>query len=155
MNNNASGPARSISDFAKTLKNNGIKGNLQDTVDNAMFGGNNTGSLVLDFLTRKKAGSSTKYKNFQRKLADMDMKAGGKAYDFFDKRKLKLANSFVQNQDILKRKGVNGYADEILRVKTTGLLNPIAKTKKVLFPIVGSMTVANHLLPDKKRDGDT
>lgn len=158
MNKNASDPAKSISDFAKTLKNSGIKGNLQDTIDGAMLNGNRTGSMVLDFLSRNKAGASSKYKNFQRKITDVDMKAGGKVYDFLDKGKSRISNSLkkslVQEHDILKRKGINGRPDEFLKLKTTGLLNPISKTKNAVLPIVGSMAVTNHLLADKKREGD-
>ena len=158
MNKNASQPAKSVVDFAKTLKKSGIKGNFKGIIDNAMFEGNGTGSMVLDFLTRKKVGASKTYKNFQRKMTDIDMKVGGKAYDFLDNRKSGLANSLkkslVQEHDILKRKGVNGLPDEFLKLKTTGILNPISKTKDTVLPVIGSMTVANHLLTNKKKDGD-
>ena len=86
MNKNASQPAKSVVDFAKTLKKSGIKGNFKGIIDNAMFEGNGTGSMVLDFLTRNKVGASKTYKNFQRKMTDIDMKVGGKAYDFLDNR---------------------------------------------------------------------
>lgn len=158
MNRNANQPAKSVVDFAKTLKKSGIKGNFKGIIDNAMFEGNGTGSMVLDFLTRNKVGASKTYKNFQRKMTDIDMKAGGKAYDFLDNRKSRLANSLkkslVQEHDILKRKGVDGLPDEFLKVKTTGILNPISKTKDAVLPVIGSMTVANHLLANKKKDGD-
>lgn len=158
MNKNASEPVKSVLDFAKTLKKSGIKGNFKGIIDNTMFEGNGTGSMLLDFLTRKNgSGLSKTYKNFQRKLTDVDMKVGGKAYDVLDKSKSRLANSLknslVQEHDILKRKGINGLPDEYLKFKTTGILNPISKTKNAVLPIVGSMTVANHLLADKK-DGD-
>ena len=65
-----------------------------------------------------------------------------------------LKKSLVQEHDILKRKGVNGLPDEFLKVKTTGILNPISKTKDAVLPVIGSMTVANHLLTNKKKDGD-
>ena len=158
MNKNASEPVKSVLDFAKTLKKSGIKGNFKGIIDNAMFEGNGTGSMILDFLTRNKAGTSNTYKNFQRKLTDMDMKVGGKAYDFLDKKKSSLANSLknslVQEHDILKRKGINNLPDEFIKVKTTGILNPISKTKDKVLPVIGSMTVANHLLANRKKDGD-
>jgi len=159
MNKNASEPAKSVVDLAKTLKKSGIKGNFKGIIDDTMFKGNGTGSMIIDFLTRKSKGNiPSTYRNFQRKLTDIDMRAGGKTYDLLNKSKLGIANSLkkslVQEHDILKRKGVNGLPDEYLKVKTTGILNPISKTKNVVLPIVGSMTVANHLLADKKRDGD-
>lgn len=158
MDKSASQPAKSVLDFAKTLKKSGIKGNYRDIVDKTMFAGNGTGSMILDFLTRKKAGNKTAYKNFQRGLTNLDMKAGGKAYDFLDSKKSRVAGSLkkslVQEHDILKRTGANGLPDEYIKLKTTGLLNPIAKTKKAVLPVIGSMTVANHLLADKKKDGD-
>lgn len=158
MNKNASEPVKSVVDFAKTLKKSGIKGNFKGIIDNAMFEGNGTGSMVLDFLTRKKVGATKTYKNFQRKMTDVDMRAGGKAYDFLGNRKSKLAQSLkkslVQEHDVLRKKGINGLPDEFIKVKTTGLLNPISKTKDAALPIIGSMTVANHLLANKEEDGD-
>lgn len=159
MNNNASKPVKSVLDFAKTLKKSGIKGDFKNVIDNAMFAGNGSGSMIVDFLTRKSTGGlPNKYKNFQRKLTDIDMRAGGKAYDLLDKSKSRTANflkkSLVQEHDILKRQGANGLPSEFLKVKTTGILNPISKTKNAVLPLVGSMTVANHLLADKERDGD-
>lgn len=158
MNKNASEPVKSVLDFAKTLKKSGIKGDFKGIIDNTMFEGNGTGSMVLDFLTRNKAGASKTYKNFQRKMTDIDMKAGGKAYDFLNSKKSGLANSLkkslVQEHDILKKKGIDNLPDEFIKLKTTGILNPISKTKDVVLPIVGSMTVANHLLANRKKDGD-
>lgn len=159
MNKNASEPAKSVVDFAKTLKKSGIKGNFKGIIDNAMFEGNGSGSMIIDFLTRKSKGNlPNTYKNFQRKLTDIDMRVGGKAYDLLDKSKSGIANSLkkslVQEHDILKRQGVNGLPSEFLKIKTTGILNPISKTKKAVLPVIGSMTVANHLLADKERDGD-
>ena len=157
MNKNASEPVKSVLDFAKTMKRSGIKGSIKNNIDNAMLGNNGTGSMALDFITRKKIGSSNAYKNTQRKMTDIDMRAGGKAYDFLDNRKSRLANSLkkslVQEHDILKKRGLNGLPDEYIKLKTTGILNPVSKTKNIALPFIGSMTVANHLF-NNKEDGE-
>lgn len=151
----ASTVIKNIDDLASVVKKSGIQ-NSKGVVNDAMFRNNGTGSFVLDFLTGNKLGKSKAYRNMQRKITDLDMRAGGKAYDFFDKRKSKalnsVKNSFVQDQEFLKKR--NGATDEYIKVKTTGLLNPISKTKEKVLPVVGSMTVANHLLADKRKEGD-
>lgn len=156
MDKKATAVAKSIGQFAKTLEKSGIK-NANKIVDDAMFAKNGTGSMILDFLTRKQVGKNTGYKNMQRKLADIDMKAGGKVYDFLDNRKSGIANSLkkslVQEHDILHSVGTKGMPDKYIRVKSTGLLNPVAKTKDTVFPIVGSMATANFLL-NKQKDGE-
>jgi len=157
MKKEASVPVKSIEDFASTLAKSGIKGDHKKIIDDTMFAKNGTGSMILDFLTKNKAGNNPTYKNFQRKLTDIDMKAGGKAYDFLDKRKGKISqslkNSFVQEHDILKNEGKNGLPSEYIKVKSTGALNPLSKSKDKVVPFVGSMTLANHLLGNKG-DGD-
>lgn len=157
MNKKASAVAKSIGQFTKTLEQSGIK-NANNIVDDVMFGKNGTGSMILDFLTRKQMGKNTGYKNIQRKLSDMDMKAGGKVYDLLDNRKSgfakKLKNSLVNEHDILYSAGTNGVPDKYIKVKSTGLLNPISKTKDTVFPFVGSVATANFLL-NKQKDGES
>lgn len=148
--------AKSVSQFADILKANGVRA-PKAAVDKALISKNTSGSFVLDFLTKNKLSRSSGYQRFQRKLADMDMKAGGKAYDFLDKRNGKVSkfakNSLVQEHDILRGKGVNGTPDDLIRVKTTGILNPLAKAGDKAVPFVGSMALANLLLSEKE-DGD-
>lgn len=154
MYKNAS-PTKSVVDFAKTLKKGGVRSNIKSVVDNALLP-DNSGSMILDFLSRGKVGNSKTYKSMQRKAVDIDMKLGGKAYDFLDSKKGKIAgklkNTLVENTDVLKAKGTNGAPDSYLRVQRAGLLNPINKVKNSVVPFVGSMTIANHLLnkEDKK-----
>lgn len=142
MNTNI--PAKSISDFAKSMKRGHIKGDYHAIIDKALLP-DNSGSMILDFLSRKKIGTGSKYKKFQRKLSDIDMKAGGKAYDFLDKKNSKIANnikrSLIQEHDISKNKNSNDF----LKVKSVGILNPVNNIKKKALPFIGSVTVANHL----------
>lgn len=158
MDKKAGAVAKSIDQFADILSRNGIK-NSKKIVDDAMFSKNGTGSMILDFLTRGRISNKTGYKNFQRKLADMDMRVGGKAYNVLDKRKSRLAkkikNSLVQEHDILELMGKGDLPDRYLKVKTTGILNPVSKTKNTVFPLAGSIATANLLFNRKKEDGES
>lgn len=146
----------SINSFANTLSKNKVKGNHNKIINDALFANNGTGSFILDFLTRGKISKSSKYQSFQRKLSDVDMKLGGKAYDFFDNRKSKRLNSlkksFIQEHDILKNKGKNGLADEYIKIKRSGLTTPLNKTKDSVLPMVGSMTIASKIFDDKEQE---
>lgn len=148
----------SLNSFSKALKKNKVVGNHSKIIDDSLFSNNGSGSFVLDFLTRGKISKSKKYRDMQRKLSDLDMKLGGKAYDFLDKRKNKTLNSLkktlVQEHDILKQKGIDGLSDEYIKLKRTGITNPISKTKDTVLPIVGAMTVGSKVFPGEKEEKD-
>lgn len=145
-------PISSSAEILKELSRKGIKDGGK--VLNDTYLGNGTGSFILDFLTRGKVGNSKSYKNIQRKLFELDLKAGEKAYNFFDKRKSKKINAFKNGfvrEDFFKVPNGNS---EYLKVKTPGISNPLAKTKDKVFPLVGSFTVANHLFKEKEGDDE-
>lgn len=148
----------SLNSFKKTLANNGVKGNYQKIVDDALIGDNGTGSFILDFLTRGKIGKNEKYKQIQRTLSDADMRLGGKAYKFFNNRKSKglnsLKKSFVSEHDILKNKGRNGALDEYVKIKRTGITTPISKTKNQVLPFAGTMAIGSMLSKNSPEESE-
>ena len=137
-------------------------------VDDLLFGNNGTGSFVLDKLVSKSNRRTGKLanniKNAQRKIVDLDMKAGAKMHDIVgkgldkkeklntvDKIRKGVANSFVKEyaMDISKPKGTTPGMQA--KVNAGSLTEPIVKAKDKVVPLVGSMTVANALSTKYKK----
>lgn len=150
---------KSINELADTLRKSNVKGNINDVVDNTMFKNNGTGSLIIDLLAGKRAGKTKvmrAYNGMQRKLSDVDMKVGGKAYDLLDKRKSSLArglkNSLLQEHDFLTD-SIKGSPNKYIKVNTTGILNPVSKSKNAVLPLVGTFALADAISSKKENGG--
>lgn len=137
-------------------------------VDNLLFGNNGTGSFILDKLvstSNKRTGKlANNIKKAQRKIVDLDMKAGAKMHDIVskgldkkdklnkaDKIRKGVANSFVKEytMNISKPKGTTpGFQ---AKVNAGSLTEPIVKTKDKVIPLIGSATVANTLSTKHKK----
>lgn len=61
-----------------------------------------------------------------------------------------MKNMFVNEHTFNKGLNSNGGTDAV-KLKTTGLLNPLTKTKNAVFPFVGGMTVAGSVLPNTSK----
>lgn len=153
MNKQAS-PVKSLDAFAKKLSQNGFQ-NAKVLAKKRMIGNAGTGSFFLDLIGGNKIKNSNAIKKMQTKLTDVDMKAGGAAYDFFNNRKSKrinnMKNMFVNEHIFDKGKNSFGSTDAV-KIKSTGLLNPITKSRDKILPLVGGMTVANAITPKEPED---
>lgn len=76
-------PARSINEFANLIAKNGLKDSM-NLAKKRMISDKGTGSFLLDTFGGKRIRNNAKIKGLQTRLANLDMKGGGKAYDFFD-----------------------------------------------------------------------
>lgn len=142
-----------------------------DVVDNLLLGKNETGSFLLDYAMSKSNKKTGKFANnikkAQRKIVDLDMRAGAKMHNIVgkglnkkeklnraDKVRKGVANSFVKEytMDISKPKGTTPGMQA--KVNAGSLTEPIAKVKNKVVPFVGSAAITNVLLDKyKKQEG--
>lgn len=160
----ASVTAKSIDDLVNILNKSRVR-NAKNIADNKLFNAKGTGSLVIDLLAgknKKRMGPkiNNAYTNMQRKLANIDIKAGAKTYNYLDKKNSrlgdKLKKTLIQEHDFLTEK-VPGKPDKYVKVNVPGITNPLTKAKGAVVPLVGSFTLAGALIPDKeekKNGGD-
>lgn len=137
-------------------------------VDDLLFGSNKTGSVLLDMLVSKSGKKTGKLANnikkTQRKIADLDMRAGTKLHNVVSKgldKKEKLgridrlrkgvANSFVKEytMDISKPNGLTHGVKANL--ETGSLLEPVSKVKDKALPLIGASAVTNSLATKYKK----
>lgn len=133
----------------------------EQVADNIMH---SKGGLITDFipgLLGKKVGNKVKkhYGKFQRKLTDVDIKAGNKIHSALKDGKGglrdKVSRSFLYKHNIPVKESTGVTPEKLIGVHVPGVGAPIERAKKSALPLIGSFTVGSTLadMATKKKEG--
>ncbi|MDF2841731.1 MAG: hypothetical protein K0R00_157 [Herbinix sp.] len=123
-----------------------------------MYEKGGSGSIFLDTANgllnkvtgKKKVGDIVKRKlsNVQRKITDVDIRAGSKVHETLSKNKVtkKMGNAFVYDHDIPFAKNPDGVANETAHISVPALTAPVEKAKKAILPTAGAMYINSEIM---------
>lgn len=141
----------------------------EDLARYIMYQKGGSGSLFLDASNallnkasgKRRLGDTVKRKlsNAQRKLTDVDIRAGNKVHNALSKNKATqgVSKAFLYDHKVPLKANPSGVADEIVRVAVPSLTAPIERTKGAVLPMAGALYVNSKIVDaqgGKNKGGD-